>query len=114
MQNAQWHSALNTLTASVRSIAAYVATLAYIAVAGPLGLLFATVFRWKRGLYALGHAGVRIALSVAGIRYRVSGRQHIPAGAVVGGLMGAEIGAFDGAVLGAITSNLHHVIYRAQ
>src|SRR5262245_66101041 len=57
--------------------------LAYIAVAGPFGLLFASVFRWKRGLYALGHAGVRIALSVAGIRYRVRGRDHIPAGAVV-------------------------------
>src|SRR5499426_1686073 len=69
--------------ATIRSLLAYAAMLAYIAVAGPFGLLFASVFRWKRGLYSLGHAGVRIALSVAGIRYRVSGRDHIPAGAVV-------------------------------
>src|SRR5262249_34873944 len=71
------------IVATLRSVVTYAAMLAYIAVAGPLGLLFASVFRWKRGLYALGHAGVRIALSVAGIRYRVSGREHIPAGAVV-------------------------------
>ena len=31
------------------------------------------------GLYALGHAGVGLALALAGIRYRVSGRENVPA-----------------------------------
>ena len=53
--------------------------LLYIAVVGPLGLIIVIVFKWKRGLYALGHVGVQLALSLAGIRYWpeciVAGRQ---------------------------------------
>jgi 1-acyl-sn-glycerol-3-phosphate acyltransferase len=112
MQNAQWHSALNTVTASVRSMVAYVAMLGYIAVAGPLGLLFAIVFRWKRGLYALGHAGVRIALSVAGIRYRVSGREHIPAGAVV--FCSNHESNVDPPVLFEALHPQLHILYKAE
>ncbi len=62
----------------LRSIAAYAVTLAYIAVAGPIGLVLVYAFRWKRGLYALGHAGVWLALTAAGIGYRVVGREHVP------------------------------------
>ena len=69
--------------AAVRSLVTYVATLAYICVAGPLGLVFAVVLRWKRGLYGLGHGGVRLALGLSGIRYRVAGREHVPARPVV-------------------------------
>jgi 1-acyl-sn-glycerol-3-phosphate acyltransferase len=68
---------------AVRSVITYIASLAYIAVAGPLGLIFATVFRWKRGLYAIGHGGTWLALALAGIRYRVTGREHLPRGAAV-------------------------------
>jgi len=69
--------------AVVRSIVTYVVILAYIAVAGPLGLVVGVVLRWKRGLYALGHGGVWLALTLAGIRYRVAGREHVPSTAVV-------------------------------
>src|SRR5689334_21169240 len=86
--------------------------LAYIAVAGPLGLLFATVFRWKRGLYALGHTGVRIALSVAGIRYRVSGREHIPTSAVV--FCSNHESNVDPAVLFEALHPQLHVLYKAE
>ena len=72
-----------TAVAALRSFITYLACIAYIAVAGPLGLLFARVFKWKRGLYALGHFGVQLALSLAGIRYQVTGRQNVPATAVV-------------------------------
>jgi 1-acyl-sn-glycerol-3-phosphate acyltransferase len=34
-------------------------------------------------LYALGHGGVWLALALAGIRYRVAGRDHVPNQAVV-------------------------------
>ena len=43
----------NVVVAAVRSVITYLAALAYIAVAGSLGLIFASVFRWKRGLYVL-------------------------------------------------------------
>jgi len=76
-------SAASVIVATIRSFITYIAALAYIAVAGPFGLLFAAVFKWKRGLYALGHGGTWLALGLAGIRYRVSGREHVPPGAVV-------------------------------
>ena len=43
-------------------------------------MLLAIVFRWKSLLYALGHAGVRIGLTLTGIRYRIAGSDHLPLG----------------------------------
>lgn len=86
--------------------------LAYIAVAGPLGLLFARAFRWKRGLYALGHTGVRIGLSVAGIRYRVSGREHIPPDAVV--FCSNHESNVDPPVLFEALHPQLHILYKAE
>ena len=103
---------MSTVTAVIRSIVAYLAMLAYIAVAGPLGLLFAAVFRWKRGLYALGHTGVRIALSLAGIRYRVAGRGRIPAGAVV--FCSNHESNVDPPVLFEALHPQLHILYKAE
>jgi 1-acyl-sn-glycerol-3-phosphate acyltransferase len=100
------------IVAAIRSVITYTAMLAYIAVAGPLGLVFATVFRWKRGLYALGHAGVRIALTLAGIRYRVSGRAHIPAGAVV--FCSNHESNVDPPVLFETLHSQLHILYKAE
>jgi 1-acyl-sn-glycerol-3-phosphate acyltransferase len=74
---------LETAVAAVRSVLTYVAVVVYILIAGPLGLFFGAVLRWKGGLYALGHAGAWLALTLAGIRYRVTGREHLPEGAAV-------------------------------
>jgi 1-acyl-sn-glycerol-3-phosphate acyltransferase len=60
---------------AVRSVVAYFLIVAYIAVAGPVALVVGALFRWEGGLYALGHAGVWLALKLAGIRYRVIGLQ---------------------------------------
>ena len=98
--------------AALRSAITYVAVLAYIAVAGPLGLLFAAVFRWKRGLFALGHTGVQLALSLAGIRYRVAGREHIPAAAVV--FCSNHESNVDPAVLFRTLHRQLHVLYKAE
>jgi 1-acyl-sn-glycerol-3-phosphate acyltransferase len=68
---------------ATRSIVTYAVVLTYIALAGPIGLFFALVLKWDAGLWALGHTGVWLALSMAGIRYRVTGRERIPSGAVV-------------------------------
>jgi 1-acyl-sn-glycerol-3-phosphate acyltransferase len=41
-------------------------------------LLIAIPFKAKNMLYVLGHGGVALALGLAGIRYRVVGREHVP------------------------------------
>jgi 1-acyl-sn-glycerol-3-phosphate acyltransferase len=76
-------SFVSTVVAAARSAAAYVAASLYVLVAGPLGLLVAVPLKWKGLLYVLGHGGSALALGVAGIRYRVAGRAHIPAGRAV-------------------------------
>ena len=73
-----------TLIAAVRSVAAYVAISVYVAIAAPIGMALAIVFRWKSLLYVLGHWGVAIGTSLAGIHTRVAGREHLrPGDAVV-------------------------------
>jgi 1-acyl-sn-glycerol-3-phosphate acyltransferase len=66
-----------------RSLITYVVTVVYIAVAGPIGLVVGVVLRSTDGLYRLGHGGVRLALALAGIRWKVAGREHVPDAAVV-------------------------------
>jgi 1-acyl-sn-glycerol-3-phosphate acyltransferase len=67
----------------LRSLITYVVTVLYIAVAGPIGLLVGIVLRSTDGLYRLGHGGVRLALALAGIRWKVTGREHLPRHAAV-------------------------------
>ena len=68
---------------AVRSIIAYFLIVVYIAIAGPVALVIGGLFRWEGGLYALGHVGVWLALTLSGIRYRVTGFEHVPSTAVV-------------------------------
>jgi len=72
-----------TLVAAVRSIVTYVVTALYVVVAGTVGLVIAVPLRLKGVLYELGHAGIALALGISGIRYRVSGRHHVPKGRAV-------------------------------
>ena len=74
---------VSTGVAAVRSVTAFAVAALYIAVAGTLGLLVVVPLKWKGVLYGLGHGGVWLALGAAGIRYRVAGRRHIPAGQAV-------------------------------
>ena len=69
----------STIIAAIRSLAAYVAVSLYVAVAAPIGMALALAFRWKSLLYILGHGGVALGTSLAGIRARVAGREHLPA-----------------------------------
>ena len=68
---------------AVRSIIAYFLIVVYIAIAGPVALVIGGLFRWEGGMYALGHVGVWLALTLSGIRYRVTGFEHVPSTAVV-------------------------------
>lgn len=103
---------LQTIRSAVRSCVAYALTLTYIALAGPLGLLIGVVFRWKSGLYALGHAGAWLALRSAGIRYLVDGRAHVPARAVV--FCSNHESNIDPPVLFEALHPRLHVLYKAE
>jgi 1-acyl-sn-glycerol-3-phosphate acyltransferase len=64
--------------ALVRSVLTYTLTSLYVLFVGSIGLAIAIPFRQKNLLYRLGHAGVWIALTTAGIRHKVIGRERIP------------------------------------
>jgi 1-acyl-sn-glycerol-3-phosphate acyltransferase len=66
------------IIAAVRSVLTYVLVSLYVTLVAPPGMLLALLFRWKGLLYFLGHAGVRLALFLSGIRYKVYGRERIP------------------------------------
>ena len=69
---------LADLIAAVRSAATYVAISLYVLVTAPIGMLLSLTFRWKGVLYVFGHGGVKLGLALAGIRYTVEGREHVP------------------------------------
>ena len=65
------------LIAAVRSLATYLAVSIYVLFAAPIGMALALAFQSPAILYTLGHAGVRLALGLSGIRFRVVGAEHI-------------------------------------
>lgn len=105
-------SAPSSMLITLRSIATYIAIVAYILVAAPIALFIGAVCRWKRGMYALGHAGVGLALAMAGIRYRVIGREHVPDGPVV--FCSNHESNVDPAVLFKVLHPELHVLYKAE
>lgn len=101
-----------TAVAAVRSLIAYIVILAYIAVAAPLALFLGVVLRWTSAMWALGHAGARLALALAGIRYRVSGREHVPDAAVV--FCSNHESNVDPPVLFEALHRRLHILYKAE
>ena len=74
---------MTTIIAALRSVLTYLVISLYVLIAGPIGLLIGVLLRSKGTLYFLGHIGVGLALGLAGIRYRISGKERIPGRAVV-------------------------------
>lgn len=97
---------------AVRSLIAYVVTLLYIGIVGPIGLFIGAVLRWKDGLYFLGHTGVALALGMTGIRYRVHGRENVPAEAVV--FCSNHESNVDPPVLFRALHKQLHILYKAE
>jgi len=69
---------MTNLIAAVRSVLTYVVVSLYVLIAGPIALILGVGLKSKAFLYGPGHIGVGLALGLAGIRYRVRGREHIP------------------------------------
>jgi 1-acyl-sn-glycerol-3-phosphate acyltransferase len=102
-----------TAVAALRSVVTYVVIIVYILVIGPIALLLGAVFRWKGGMYALGHGGVRLALALAGLRYRVTGREHVPSDTAVVFCSNHESNV-DPPVLFEVLHRQLHVLYKAE
>ena len=103
---------LETAVAAFRSLLTYVVILLYIAAAAPLALVVGILLRWKRGVYALGHGGVWLALTLSGIRYRVTGREHVPARSVV--FCSNHESNVDPPVLFETLHPQLHILYKAE
>jgi 1-acyl-sn-glycerol-3-phosphate acyltransferase len=101
-----------TAVAAARSLVAYILILAYIAVAAPLALLLGVVFKWRGAMWGLGHFGARLALALAGIRYRVSGRGNVPESAVV--FCSNHESNVDPPVLFEALHRRLHILYKAE
>ncbi|HSK08527.1 MAG TPA: lysophospholipid acyltransferase family protein [Vicinamibacterales bacterium] len=66
--------------AILRTLLTYLIIGLYVLLLGPIALLAAYLFRWPAVLYVAARGGVALALALAGIRYRVEGREHLPLG----------------------------------
>ena len=68
---------LPTTVAALRSVAAYLGVSLYVVVTAPPGIFIALISRRANLLYWLARQGVRLGLATVGIRYRVTGEEHI-------------------------------------
>jgi 1-acyl-sn-glycerol-3-phosphate acyltransferase len=98
---------------ALRSLVAYVLTSLYVLIIGPIGLFVGAVLRSKRGIYALGHGGVGLALGLTGIRYRLAGREHMPRGTAVVFCANHQSNV-DGLVLFRSLHRQLHILYKAE
>ena len=106
-------SAASTAVAAVRSLMTYVGLALYVTLVAPPGMLLAILFRWKGLLHVLGHLGVRLGLLLSGIRYRVIGRERVPAGRAVVFCSNHESNIDPPVLFDALHSRLH-VLYKAE
>jgi len=103
---------MHTAVAAIRSLVTYVVTVLYIVLVGPVALMLARVLGSKRLMYAVGHGGVGLALRLAGIRYRIVGRENVPDRAVV--YCSNHESNVDPAVLFQGLDPMLHVLYKAE
>ena len=106
-------SSLALFVAAIRSILAYVAVSTYVLIVGPPGMLLAILFDWPGVLYILGHGGVAMGLGLVGIRYRVVGREHVPANRAVIFVSNHQSNV-DPPLLYRVLHRRLHLIYKAE
>ena len=104
---------MTTIIAAVRSVLTYLVVSVYVLIAGTIGLGIAIPFKLKGVLYELGHIGVGLALGMAGIRYRVTGRENIPKGRAVVFCSNHESNVDPPVLFQALHRRLH-VLFKAE
>jgi 1-acyl-sn-glycerol-3-phosphate acyltransferase len=103
---------LTTLIAAIRSLATYVGVSLYVLVAAPIGMTLAILFGAKKFLYFLGHLGVRLALGLSGIGFRVAGLEHVPNRSVV--FCANHQSNVDPPILFEVLAPQVHILYKAE
>jgi 1-acyl-sn-glycerol-3-phosphate acyltransferase len=104
---------MTNLIAAVRSVLTYVAVAIYLMIAGPIALAIGVGLKSKAALYGPGHIGVGLALGLAGIRYRVHGREHIPKNRAVVFCSNHESNVDPPVLFQALHKRLH-VLFKAE
>ena len=99
--------------AAIRSLLAYVSVSLYVLIVGPPGMLLAVLFDWPDVLYILGHGGIILGLGLVGIRYRVVGREHVPANRAVVFVSNHQSNV-DPPMLYRVLHRRLHFIYKAE
>jgi 1-acyl-sn-glycerol-3-phosphate acyltransferase len=99
--------------AAVRSILTYLLVSLYVLIVGPIGMLIVLLFRAKGLLFDLGHLGVALALNLAGIRYTVIGREHVPRDRAVVFCSNHQSNVDPPVLFEALHRRLH-VLYKAE
>lgn len=102
-----------TIIAALRSVLTYIVVSLYVLVAGPIGLLIGVPLKNKAILYFLGHIGVGLALGLSGIRYRVRGRDRLPAGRAMVFCSNHESNVDPPVLFQALHKRLH-VLFKAE
>lgn len=97
----------------IRSVLTYILTSLFVLVVGGIGLAIALLLRWQGLLYVIGHAGVGLAITTAGIKYRVIGREHIPGDRAVVFCSNHESNVDPPVLFNALHPRLH-VLYKAE
>jgi 1-acyl-sn-glycerol-3-phosphate acyltransferase len=101
------------LIAAVRSVLTYVAVSVYVTLVAPPGMLISALFGAKQHLYVLGHIGVRLALVLSGIRFRVAGREHVPKGRAAVYCANHQSNVDPPVIFAAVHPRLH-ILYKAE
>jgi 1-acyl-sn-glycerol-3-phosphate acyltransferase len=104
---------MTNLIAAVRSVLTYIIVSLYVLIAGPIALAFGVGLKNKAALYGPGHIGVGLALALAGIRYRVRGREHIPSNRAVVFCSNHESNVDPPVLFQALHKRLH-VLFKAE
>lgn len=102
-----------TIIAALRSVLTYIVVSLYVLIAGPVGLLIGVPLKSKGILYFLGHGGVGLALSLAGIRYRVRGRENVPGSRAVVFCSNHESNVDPPVLFQALHRRLH-ILFKAE
>jgi 1-acyl-sn-glycerol-3-phosphate acyltransferase len=104
---------MTDLIAAVRSVLTYVVVSVYVLFAGTIALAIGVPFKYKPALYIPGHIGVGLALGLAGIRYRVRGRERIPKNRAVVFCSNHESNVDPPVLFQALHKRLH-VLFKAE
>jgi 1-acyl-sn-glycerol-3-phosphate acyltransferase len=104
---------MTDIIAAVRSVLTYTIVSLYVIVAGPIAMAIGVGLKNKTALYVPGHIGVGLALALAGVRYRVRGREHIPANRAVVFCSNHESNVDPPVLFQALHPRLH-VLFKAE